>query len=114
MKAGFNIIVGLLFIGSVTLESRAQQVSEAVINQSKSEYSEAYGSDYNLVNGIRYLNLHPQADGHPFMETDQYTRGRIQINDRVYTDAELKYDISNQQVILKYQLLSGSIEQIIL
>jgi hypothetical protein len=80
----------------------------------KSFFNQSYGTDYNLVNGIRYINKYPSAEGHPFLGEDRFYRGKLVINNQIYPDMELKYDLCNQEIILQYPYFTGSTDKIIL
>ena len=77
-------------------------------------YDQSYGNDYTLVNGIRYIQVPARAEGHPFLDGDQFSKGRIVIGEKEFEGVELKYDICNQQIILNYRDYSGSQQQIVL
>jgi hypothetical protein len=80
----------------------------------KSYFNQFYGADYNLINGIRYVNLYPSAEGHPFLGEDSFYKGNIIINNLIYRDMEIKYDICNQEIILQYPYFTGNPDKIIL
>jgi hypothetical protein len=80
----------------------------------KSYFNQLYGADYNLMNGIRYINIYPSAEGHPFLGEDRFYQGNVVINNQLFRDVEIKYDICNQEIILQYQHFSGGTDKIIL
>jgi hypothetical protein len=80
----------------------------------KSFVDQLYGADYQLINGIRYIHLYPSAEGHPFLGEDRFYPGKLVINNIIYTDVEIKYDICNQKIILQYPHFSGNTDKIIL
>jgi hypothetical protein len=77
-------------------------------------FEQSYGEDYNLINGRRYVNVYPGADGHPFLGENIFYRGNIIINNKVYREVEIKYDICDQHIILQYPYFSGNSDKIIL
>lgn len=66
------------------------------------------------MNGLRYINIYPSAEGHPFLDEDRFYQGNVVINKQLYRDVEIKYDICNQEIILQYQYFSGGTDKIIL
>lgn len=119
MKSFLPLTVCLLWLLNTAQEGVAKDrntgaVNDSTVNHWKSYFDGAYGNDYNLVNGIKYLNLYPRAEGHPFLGPDQFFKGKLVVNDRIYEGVDLKYDICRQQLILRYPHFSGSTEQIIL
>jgi hypothetical protein len=81
------------------------------------EYLEAcerkYGSDADLVNGEKYFYPYSRTDGTPFLEQDPGP-AFIQIRDKEFRNQRLKYDIFNQQLVLDYKDLYGSISSLVL
>lgn len=89
-------------------------LTDSTISKLKSFVNQLYGADYQLINGIRYINLYPSADGHPYIGEDRFYRAKLGINKRIYNNVEIKYDICNQKVILQYPHFSGNTDKIIL
>jgi hypothetical protein len=102
----------LIYLQSFYAQS-TDKIDSAVLKW-KLFFNQSYGTDYNLVNGIRYLNLYPSAEGHPFFGEDRFYNGKLVINKKVYQDVEFKYDIYNQEIILQYHYFTGSTDDIIL
>jgi hypothetical protein len=88
--------------------------NDSTILKLKVFLEQLYGADYNLINGRRYVNLYPTAEGHPYFGEDKFYRGYIVINNISYTNVEIKYDICNQKIILQYPHFSGNKDIIIL
>ena len=106
----------LLFVCfySVAATAQVQTISDSTIYSWKKYFDLSYGPDYNLINGIKYLNLYPNADGHAFFGENQFYTGRLVMADREYQDVYLKYDIFNQNIILQYNQVAGGTAQILL
>ena len=104
----------LVFINLQSFYAQSTDIVDSTFLKWKLFFNQSYGADYNLVNGIRYLNLYPTAEGHPFLGEDRFYKGTIVINKKVYQDVELKYDICNQEIILQYSYFEGSTDNIIL
>ncbi|MBN2610888.1 MAG: hypothetical protein JXB00_04950 [Bacteroidales bacterium] len=77
-------------------------------------FARLYKQDQNLVNGMKYYNLHYSATGNPFLISEKSSEGWINLNGVEYRDILLKYDICNQQVILEYTYSHGGMNQVVL
>ena len=91
-----------------------ETTADSSLYEWKEYFNNSYGPDPNLVNGIRYLNLYPNSDGHPFLAEDQFYNGRLVIGNTEYLDVEIKYDICDQNIILQYSPFTGGKYQIVL
>ncbi len=67
------------------------------------------GTDPLLVNG-RIYSYYPPAgvDGTPYLHTEMFMRGTLLIRGVEYPDQLLNYDVLNQDVLLKYTMLTGA------
>ncbi len=92
------------------INAQAGTTADSSLSEWKEYFDVSYGYDPNLVNGIRYLNLYPNSDGHQFLAEDQFYNGSLVIGNTEYEDVDLKYDICNQNIIL--QVSPGRIERI--
>ncbi len=112
----YRIALLLLFVTALpgSLPAQGQPDRVAVFNEWEDYFDRAYGVDYNLVNGIRYLYPYARAHGHPFLGENRFYTGYAVINGHYYQDLLFKYDICNQQLILNHTFLSGGTEQIII
>lgn len=108
------LLLFLMTCYSGSLSAQKTNSADPAFNEWKDFFDKSYGPDYNLVNGIKYVYLFSNANGHPFLGKDQFYTGYAVINGRKYPDLQFKYDICNQQVILNYTFFSGGTEQIIL
>lgn len=113
--SGINsMVLALLILAALPCSLFAQQTGENIIEELTKLVAESYGPDQHLINGAEYFNLHIRSEGHKFLDEDEYNRGRVVIDNRVYKDVFLKYDIYNQQVLLLIEHPSGGNKQIIL
>ena len=94
--------------------AQVRNIRDSVIYAWKEYFDLSYGPDCNLINGLEYLNIYPNSNGHPFMSENRFYNGRLVIGDRVYQDVKLKYDICNQRLILQYSPFPGGENQIVL
>ncbi len=116
MKVFLGILQVILLILLCLKSNFAQstRMNDSIILNWKLYFNQLYGTDYNLINGTRYVNLYPTAEGHPFLGEDDFYRGNIVINNISYSNVEIKYDICNQKIILQYPYFSGNKDKIVL
>lgn len=116
MKFFFICICSVLLLvwTRMPVSAQAESVPDWSIHKWKAFYDQSCGADYNLINGIKYLNIYPSSDGHPFLGEDLFYHGKLVVNDKEYQNQGIKYDICNQQIVLQYRHFSGSVERIIL
>jgi hypothetical protein len=107
-------IISLIFLCLQSNFAQSTRMNDSTILESKLYFEQLYGADYNLINGTRYVNLYPSAEGHPFLGEDKFYRGNIIINNISYSDVEIKYDICDQNIILQYPYFTGNKDKIIL
>ncbi|MBN2520760.1 MAG: hypothetical protein JXB17_09670 [Bacteroidales bacterium] len=93
---------------------QGQSLSPETVYSYNSEFKKANGIDHNLINGYQYIKLYLKANGHAFFDKDEFLPGKIIINNKLYNDVYLKYDILNQNVILLYKNSFGGNNQIVL
>ena len=77
-------------------------------------FSERYGPDQKLYNGVRYYNLHELSEGHKFLGENRYQEGKVVIDGQLYDNLQLKYDIYKQQVILLFEKPGSGYDEIII
>ncbi len=99
---------------SCHINAQNGNTADSSLYEWKEYFNNSYGPDPNLINGIRYLNLFPNSDGHPFLAEDQFYNGRLVIGNTEYVDVDFKYDICDQNIILQYSPFSGGRYQIVL
>ena len=97
-------IIFLIFLyGSVL---NAQDI--ITINKSEEsliEYTkEIYKTDDLLNNGRIYIPVNRLAKGHPYFNSSDWKIGTIFINDEVYSEKLLKYDIESDNIIINIKL----------
>jgi len=92
----------------------AQKSDADILAELEQMISEGYGPDQYLINGIEYFNLHIRSEGHKFLDEDEYSKGRLVIDKKVYKDIDLKYDIYNQHVVMLIDYKGGGNKQLIL
>jgi len=95
-------------------KTQAQTINDSTLYRWKNYFDLSYGPDYNLINGVKYLYLYSDIEGHPFFGEDQFYKGSLVIANREYQDVYLKYEIYNQNIILQYSPFSGGTDQILL
>ena len=104
----------LCMLVALPLSLHSQKPDATIIAELEQMVTESYGPNQHLINGIEYINLHILSTGHKFLDEDEFYKGELVIDKKVYKDVFLKYDIFNQQVLLLIQHPSGGNKQIIL
>lgn len=57
---------------------------------------------YGLYTGILYVRDYYNVKGHPFFQTDSFQKGEVFYNGVLYKNVDLLYDLSHDNVIVKY------------
>jgi len=55
-----------------------------------------------LYTGSRYVRDYYRVKGHPFFETDSLAKGDVFYNGNLYTNVDLLYDLSHDNLVTKY------------
>jgi hypothetical protein len=63
--------------------------------------------------GEKYTRMHPQATGSPFYNDLNWVPFTLYINDRVYEQISARYDILDDQLILKLITSTGELKHIV-
>ncbi len=92
----------------------AQKSDTGILAELEQMITKSYGPDQHLISGIEYFNLHIRSAGHKFLDEDEFYKGKLVIDKKVYNDVFIKYDIFNQQVVLLIDHHTGGNKQIIL
>lgn len=114
-----GILLLLLPLMDADLEAQIPTEQELIPNGQmtgvlEEQFLRSYGPDQRVFSGIRYINNHKQSKGHKFLGEDQYQKGILRIDNRVYQNLILKYDIYNQQILLLYSLQEARPGEIII
>jgi len=68
-----------------------------------------YGLNPLLYNGRIYsFSIARDTKGNPYFSGNEFEKGKVSIKGKVYEDLDLKYDIYNQQLLLKYANTGGA------
>ena len=108
-------IILLLFITTSLISfsqnnENAKEIKTALLDKAE----KTYGLDDRLINGLLYVNKHPRANKHPFFLNDQWKEGIVYINENVYKDLYLNYNIDTEEIILYHKFDNKRNIQIIL
>src|ERR1044072_745692 len=57
---------------------------------------------YGLYTGILYVRDYYNVKGHPFFQTDSFQKAEVFYNGVLYKNVDLLYDLSHDNVIVKY------------
>ena len=82
-------------------------------------FDSQYGSDPEINKGRKYINLERYQSGHPFFASEKtktisFSTGKIRLGKKMIYNAQLAYDVYNQEVILQSRSFSGVSNDIIL
>lgn len=108
----FHLIVFLISL-FCSIPGYAQDPDAGVVDELYQSFLDSYGPDQNLINGIRFYNLHAYYAGHKFFGEDMFVKGRLVLDRGTYPDVYLKYDLYGQQLILQANYTDGSYNEII-
>lgn len=72
------------------------------------------GPDNLLINGRPYLPSNPMAEGYPYFKTEEWKPGMVYINGNSFPAKNLKYNLSNHQLILKHERQNGTNQKVVL
>ena len=73
-----------------------------------------HGTNNLLVNGRPYLPTKPLANPHPYFQTKEWKPGFVYLNGNPYPAKQLKYNLSNAQLIIKHKRPNGTSQKVIL
>ncbi len=107
-----KLFILLSFLTVCQLE--AQHPAEKTISELDAYFREKYGPDQSLVKGVRYYNEHLKYEGHKFFGEDRFTKGSLDLENREFTNVYLKYNLYEQQIILKYSYSDKVYNEIII
>ncbi len=105
----FTYIYTVLFIWIIN--PVAGQESPGNLTDSAGIYSmamKAYGSDQVFINGINHENYYLNALGHPFLNEDRFYPGFIVIHSKQYNNIQLKFNIFDQNLVIRQDLNNGT------
>jgi hypothetical protein len=54
-----------------------------------------------LYNGPEYTEHHPYAEGHPFLDTEEWSTGNVTYGGQIYTNVNLRMDITSDALVLE-------------
>lgn len=109
----YSLLLSVCLYSGVA-KTQTQIIYDSTIYSWKKYFDLSYGPDYNLINGIKYLYLYSNVDGHPFFAENQFYSGSLVMADKEYQNVYLKYDLYNQNMILQYSHFIGGTDQILL
>jgi hypothetical protein len=98
MKEPFTIVFLFVF---TTLFS---QITPSEIS---TQASIKYGPDDILINGGRYVPLHPAAYGDAFFIENSFYKGKLLLKGRKFDEVAIKFDIEQQKLLLNISAASS-------
>ena len=112
LKVTFRIIVFFLLTVVVKIQVHAQNVTLHVSSVFIDSVKYDYGLDPVLVNGVVYHSVKSFDYGHPYVETEVFSKGKLWLHNIGYNDVELNYDIVLGELILQYHKYDGLVSRI--
>ena len=73
----------------------------------------AYGPDQSLINGLQFYDRYLGVMGHPYLWEDRFREGSVTIGGMKHEGLELKYDLVEQEVVVKYTGGDGLINLVV-
>ena len=89
-----------VFLYSIDVNCQIETPSFKDYNDLYKHFELEYGSDPNIINGIRYYDFYANAEGHPFLEDTINYNTLIEIDGIQYDNIALSYDIFEQHLIV--------------
>jgi hypothetical protein len=111
------IVIPLLLTMALSTTCRqmsAQDPDDQVIGKLNACFDEIYRLDQKLISGIQYYNKYPGALGNEFFDSEEFIRGRLVINGLEYNDVDIRYDIYNQRINLRFKYNSSAMNTVII
>jgi len=72
-----------------------------------------YGSNPVAINGIYHEDYYRNAIGHPFLNENQFVTGYVVIHNKRFDDIQLKYNVYNQNIVIRHDTGVGNPLEII-
>ncbi|HKK80140.1 MAG TPA: hypothetical protein VJ933_10940 [Phaeodactylibacter sp.] len=73
-----------------------------------------YGPDDLLINGRPYRPGHLRAEGHPYFQSEEWHPGTVYLNGQPYPGQQLKYNLHQHQLAIKYERPNGTRQKVVL
>ncbi len=99
MQEFFLIITFFLTFGPVSGFSNALKYDKEIFIFASSCKDTVYGKQI-LYNGIVWRDLNTKIKGDPFLYSNMFLPGSVQINDKSFQNVGLKYDIYNDELLI--------------
>lgn len=95
-----KVVAILIFLATTAFKTHSQTNSEISLYTKFDSIVERKNLEIN--NGPRHINHYRTIDkSHSYYSTDKFTLGEVLYNKQYYYDIELKYDVNNDQLVLK-------------
>lgn len=113
---GYKSVVTLvLIILLIPAKLDAQKINQQISEPVAGVLDPVYGVDQRLVSGTIYSGAkRGSIEGHPYAIDESWKPGSVLIDSILFMDLELKYDIEQNSVILRYENIDGAIIQLAL
>ena len=108
-----RFIFVFIFSLQLSLFSLAQDVYTSA-NQVIDYANKVYGNDDILVSGGFYIHEGFRSSGHPYYVSNKFEKSKVYIRNNIYENVLLRYNIEDDEIILKARLKSGVLAFLIL
>lgn len=98
LKHWLSIVFLMFFVWNIYAQETSGTKYESVLQT----FDEAYGVDFNLVNGVKFVDFYATASGHPWFSEPEFGHGWLIIDGKKYFGQELNYDVYNQIVVAEH------------
>ena len=75
---------------------------QRALNQTLAYNNSVATKTFGLYTGRLYVRDYYNVKGHPFFQTDSFQKGEVFYNGVLYKNVDLLYDLSHDNVIVKY------------
>ncbi|MBN1118425.1 MAG: hypothetical protein JXA77_14535 [Bacteroidales bacterium] len=107
-KPCYSIWIFIFFLLIVnTTYSQSTSPDNQLIEELNNDVKIKYGSNQAMVNGILYESKYNRDLGHPFIDKEEFTLESIVIQDELYDQTKLMYNIYDQSVVILYDNAKG-------
>ncbi|NOR86099.1 MAG: hypothetical protein GQ527_00675 [Bacteroidales bacterium] len=96
MKTVFSYIFSLVLFLIITIPANGQSLQNRLDG--------VYGLNPKLFNGRMYTNSYPATvKGHQFLSSKDFQEGSLEINQQLYEQQQINYDVYDQQLLLLFK-----------
>lgn len=106
----FFIVLSVFVIFTASSQEDKDNELAALMNYTE----QVLGSDDELVNGEIYYQENFNAEGYPFLDSDEWRTSDLTINGKLHADQRLKYNIETDKIVAVIEQKNGATYSILL